>query len=139
MRPKKVGDKWQKPRVSARVAAELRKEAIRAGTYGMVSAAQAKPVYGNRGRKRVRGGKGRAVAPAVFWNPEWDARPKATVNQKPQGHHHDNMREQRVAVIETQLAKQDHLIQEHRKALAAEKPKSFLDKIMRQKFEGQGS
>mmetsp|Transcript_2709 Transcript_2709/g.6212 ORF Transcript_2709/g.6212 Transcript_2709/m.6212 type:complete len:176 (-) Transcript_2709:377-904(-) len=34
LRPQKVNDKWRNPAVSARVAADLRKKAIRSGTYG---------------------------------------------------------------------------------------------------------
>ncbi|KAL7461125.1 hypothetical protein ACHAXS_001556 [Conticribra weissflogii] len=34
LRPQKVNDKWRKPAVSGRVAADLRKKAIRSGTYG---------------------------------------------------------------------------------------------------------
>ena len=34
LRPQKVNDKWRKPVISRRVAADLRKLAIRSGTYG---------------------------------------------------------------------------------------------------------
>jgi hypothetical protein len=58
LRPQKVNDKWRKPVISRRVAADLRKLAMRSGTYGSFDA--------------VTG---------LGWDPAWDApdRIKGTV------------------------------------------------------------
>jgi len=50
LRPQKVNDKWRKPKISRRVANDLRKLAIRNGTYGTFNSET---------------GEG--------WNPLWDA------------------------------------------------------------------
>jgi hypothetical protein len=50
LRPQKVNDKWRKPVISRRVAADLRKAAMRSGTYGSFDAVT---------------GSG--------WDPAWDA------------------------------------------------------------------
>ena len=53
LRPQKVNNKWRKPVISSRVAADLRKAAIKSGTYGSFD-----------------------VTTGVGWDPLWDA-PKA--------------------------------------------------------------
>ncbi|KAL7488839.1 hypothetical protein ACHAWX_000229 [Stephanocyclus meneghinianus] len=53
LRPQKVNNKWRKPIISPRVAADLRKLAIRSGTYGQFD-----------------------TATGIGWDPLWDA-PKA--------------------------------------------------------------
>ena len=53
LRPQKINNKWRKPAISSRVAADLRKLAIRSGTYGSFDATT-----------------------GVGWDPLWDA-PKA--------------------------------------------------------------
>jgi hypothetical protein len=53
LRPQKVNNKWRKPAISPRVAADLRKLAIRSGTYGSFDSET-----------------------GVGWDPLWDA-PKA--------------------------------------------------------------
>jgi hypothetical protein len=54
LRPQKVNNKWRKPAVSARIASDLRKLAIRSGTYGTFDAET---------------GQG--------WDPLWDHAPKS--------------------------------------------------------------
>lgn len=50
LRPQKANEKWRKPAISRRVASDLRKAAIRAGTYGKFDAET-----------------------GVGWDPAWDA------------------------------------------------------------------
>ena len=50
LRPQKVNDKWRKPAISRRVAGDLRKVAIRSGTYGKFDSET-----------------------GIGWDPAWDA------------------------------------------------------------------
>ncbi|KAL7449533.1 hypothetical protein ACHAWC_002804, partial [Mediolabrus comicus] len=50
LRPQKVNDKWRKPVISRRVAGDLRKAAIRSGTYGKFDSET-----------------------GIGWDPAWDA------------------------------------------------------------------
>lgn len=58
LRPQKVNDRWRKPAISRRVAADLRKMALRSGTYGSFDA--------------VTG---------MGWDPAWDAPDRRGVPQ----------------------------------------------------------
>lgn len=55
LRPQRVNDKWRKPAISRRVAADLRKLALRTGTYGQFDTETGEgwdPLWDNPQRKR---------------------------------------------------------------------------------------
>lgn len=92
LQPQLVRESWRKPRVSKRVAAVLRKQAIKEGTFGSFD---------------PETGKG--------WDPKWDSLrqtgtmqlrpPKLTTRQR--------TREQRAQKIEKALEDMDEKIDEH--------------------------
>jgi len=96
LKPQLVMDSWRKPRVSKRVAAVLRKQAIKEGTFGTFD---------------PETGKG--------WDPKWDSLrqtgtmqlrpPKLTTRQR--------TREKRAAKIENLMEDMDEKIDAHYKKL----------------------
>ena len=59
LRPQKVNDKWRKPVISKRVAADLRKLALRSGTYGSFDVETGlgwDPTWDTPDRRRSSGG-----------------------------------------------------------------------------------
>ena len=104
LNPVKVNNKWRKPKISKRVASELRKEAIRTGTYGYKD--------------------------TDLWKPSWDDRRVNTVATAPRGKNCDNKLEERLQKVDDGLAQQPELLKKHKKAEADRKPKSFLEKLL---------
>ena len=128
LRAQKVNDKWRKPAVSRRVAADLRKMAIRNGTYGKFDAET-----------------------GVGWEPKWDtpdrkkpdklsiaANTRAVDDDRllmgsnkggiasirpPKETKRERTRESRAQKIENLLDQADDKIEEYRKELDAKKPK----------------
>ena len=125
LRPQKVNNKWRKPAVSPRVAADLRKLAIKAGTYGKFDAET-----------------------GVGWDPRWDSsKAKFTANndeadiidilgsnrgaiqsiRPPKETKRERTRETRAEKIEGLLAQADEKIEEYRKEQEAKKPKPGIE------------
>ena len=123
LRPQKVNNKWRRPAVSPRVASDLRKAAIRSGTYGSFDSST-----------------------GVGWDPLWDA-PKAkpvtihengetkvvnkggnyggiqlTLLRPPKDTKRQRTREARAQKIEALVAGMDERIEEFRKEKEAKKP-----------------
>ncbi|CAN0070273.1 unnamed protein product [Phaeothamnion confervicola] len=88
------------PLVSKRRAAEVRKEAMKAGTFGAFSAHQ--------------GG----------WRASWDETRAPILRRPPRLHKNQRTRADRAAKIEAKLLEQPKLIAEHKKALQALKPET---------------
>ena len=130
LRAQKVNDKWRKPAVSKRVAADLRKIAIRNGTYGTFN-----------------------TETGVGWDPAWDAPERHSrksitedagatavdnilMGSNPGGissirpaklHKRERTRESRAQKIENLLAQADEKIEEYRLELEAKKPKPGIE------------
>mmetsp|Transcript_2127 Transcript_2127/g.3765 ORF Transcript_2127/g.3765 Transcript_2127/m.3765 type:complete len:163 (-) Transcript_2127:233-721(-) len=135
LRAQKVNDKWRKPNVSKRVAADLRKLAIRNGTYGQFD-----------------------TETGVGWNPAWDAPERKKKDdlehrtnkaddamaadnlllmgsnqggiqsiRPPKETKRERTRESRAQKIEDLLAQADEKIEEYRKEQEGKKPKLGIE------------
>eukprot|EP00520_Triparma_pacifica_P019762 CAMPEP_0118633082 /NCGR_PEP_ID=MMETSP0785-20121206/798_1 /TAXON_ID=91992 /ORGANISM="Bolidomonas pacifica, Strain CCMP 1866" /LENGTH=126 /DNA_ID=CAMNT_0006523915 /DNA_START=66 /DNA_END=443 /DNA_ORIENTATION=+ len=97
-------NRWRKASVSPRVAAKVRKEAIRTSQYG----------------------------PGLLWDPVWDyvggpgggggLKPKFNSLRVPKGHKRDRNREDRAVKIENRMKEMDGRVEEYRKAVEGRKP-----------------
>lgn len=132
LRPQKVNDKWRKSAVSPRVAADLRKLAVRSGTYGNFD-----------------------KETGIGWDPAWDA-PTAnnfatTINNNnsddildtilltgsnpgkiasirpPKETKRQRSRESRAQKIEALVAQADQKIEEYRLELESKKPDTGIE------------
>jgi hypothetical protein len=115
LKQRKFGERWRKALVSKRVAADLRKDAIRAGTYGTFDATT-----------------------GVGWDPMWDNPGRMPSLKAPKCDTRPNVaREQRALKIEAKLADMDKLILDHRKMLKDRKPEpsfeNYYKKLMKSK------
>ncbi|KAL3768882.1 hypothetical protein ACHAW5_003354 [Stephanodiscus triporus] len=147
LRPQKVNDKWRGPAISRRVAADLRKSALRSGTYGSFDAAT-----------------------GVGWDPAWDAPDRrgggcgttavdvvvdANVAgvaaaaggggsnagsiqsiRPPRGHKRDRTREARARKIEDLVAKADDRIEEYRLEREKNRPLPGIEEEFKRAVKG---
>ncbi len=141
LRPQKVNEKWRRPAISRRVAGDLRKAAIRAGTYGKFDAET-----------------------GVGWDPAWDAperrhplldaaAPDASNDvldsillktnkgaiqsiRPPKETKRERTREARAQKIENLLKGADEKIEEYRKELEAKKPKPGIEEEFKRAMKG---
>lgn len=146
LRPQKVNEKWRKPAISRRVAGDLRKAAIRAGTYGKFDAET-----------------------GVGWDPAWDAPErrhplldassavggdddassemldsillktnKGAIQsiRPPKETKRERTREARAQKIENLLKGADDKIEEYRKELEANKPKPGIEEEFKRAMKG---
>lgn len=141
LRPQKVNEKWRRPAISRRVAGDLRKAAIRAGTYGKFDAET-----------------------GVGWDPAWDAPerrhplldaavPDASNDildsillktnkgaiqsiRPPKETKRERTREARAQKIENLLKGADEKIEEYRKELEANKPKPGIEEEFKRAMKG---
>mmetsp|Transcript_1265 Transcript_1265/g.1747 ORF Transcript_1265/g.1747 Transcript_1265/m.1747 type:complete len:163 (-) Transcript_1265:76-564(-) len=144
LRPQKVNEKWRRPAISRRVAGDLRKAAIRAGTYGKFDAET-----------------------GVGWDPAWDAPErrhplldaasaaggdvsnemldsillktnKGAIQsiRPPKETKRERTREARAQKIENLLKGADDKIEEYRKELEANKPKPGIEEEFKQAMKG---
>ena len=143
LRPQKVNNKWRKPAVSPRVAADLRKASIRAGTYGSFDAST-----------------------GIGWAPLWDA-PKAkpirltndtangetddvqyvnkggnyggiqlTLLRPPKDTKRQRTREARAQKIEALVEKMDEKIEEFRLEKESKKPPPGIEEEFKRYMKG---
>lgn len=115
LKPQMVNERWRRPVVSKRVAADLRKQAVRDGTYGSFDATT-----------------------GVGWDPAWDgARGQPMHLRKPKVAKHHRTREERAQRIEAKLETMDEKIEEYYKAKHENKPpddfESRFKRLMRKK------
>ena len=122
--PQKVNGRWRKAAVSSRVAADLRKLAIRTGTYGKFDSET-----------------------GVGWDPLWDA-PKVNLAaasemaqgkiigsnkggiqsiRPPKGTKRERTRESRAQKIESLVAQADEKIEEYRLEMESKKPEKGIE------------
>jgi hypothetical protein len=143
LRPQKVNEKWRKPAISRRVAGDLRKAAIRAGTYGKFDAET-----------------------GVGWDPAWDAPERrhplllddaAAVGgdeammdsillgtnkgaiqsiRPPKETKRERTRETRAQKIESLLKEADDKIEEYRLEKEASKPKPGIEEEFKRAMKG---
>ena len=106
LRPTKVSERaWRGPLVSKRVANDLRKQALRSGTYGSFD-----------------------TTTGVGWDPAWDSVKKHSMHlRKPKGHRYQRNREERAQKIEQKLTEMDGKIDEHYAAIEEKKPVKDFD------------
>ena len=143
LRPQKVNNKWRKPAISPRVAADLRKASIRAGTYGSFDADT-----------------------GIGWDPLWDA-PKAkpiplitnnntngeeevqyankggnyggiqlTLLRPPKDTKRQRTREARAQKIEALVEKMDEKIEEFRLEKESKKPPPGIEEEFKRYMKG---
>ena len=113
LKGRKMGDRWRKAMVSNRVAADLRKKAIREGTYGSFC--------------RETG---------VGWDPIWDNPGRLPNMRAPKGvEKAQKSREERAQKIEKKLETMDEQIEEHLNMLRNRKPEknfeNYYKKLMK--------
>jgi hypothetical protein len=147
LRPQKVNDKWRKPVISRRVAGDLRKAAIRSGTYGKFDSET-----------------------GIGWDPAWDAPERrhplslssdATNNdvsaddnnnitsillgtnkgsiqsiRPPKETKRERTRESRAQKIESLLEQADEKIEEYRLEKEANKPKPGIEEEFKRAMKG---
>ncbi|KAL9179436.1 hypothetical protein ACHAXT_008726 [Thalassiosira profunda] len=140
LRAQKVHGKWRKPVVSKRVAADLRKAAIRSGTYGTFDAETGvgwDPVWDAPERKRPD-------FLAVNSSAE-DARNLGGSNQMgissirpPKETKRQRTREGRAQKIEELLEKADEKIEEYRSEQEAKKPLPGIEEEFKRMVKGSG-
>lgn len=111
LKPQTVGgggrNPWRRPLLSRRQAADARKAAIRAGTFGSFDEA--------------RGG----------WLEAWDVVPEPRVLPAPKLHKRERTREERYASIEANLADMPKKIAAYRKTVADRKPPPGIESLMK--------
>jgi hypothetical protein len=96
--------KWRKPMVSPRLAAKVRKAAIREDSVG----------------------------PGKMWDPVWELEnPKLPSLKAPKGHLRDRTREKRAAKIEDNLKGMDKKIAEYRAAVEGRKPVPGIETLFK--------
>lgn len=110
--------KWQRPLVSRRKAADLRKASIIEGTFGSFDSET---------------GKG--------WNPQWDvevynARGKIASIRHPKGHKRERNRENRAIKIENLLVEADDKIETYRQELKEKKPDKGVETLYKRLMRG---
>lgn len=99
-----VTGKWRKAIVSPRIAAKVRKEAIRTDCVGV----------------------------GQMWDPVWDLQtPKLQSLRAPKGHLRDRNREKRAVAIEDNMAKMEKKIEEYREAVEARKPTPGIETLFK--------
>ncbi|KAA0168919.1 hypothetical protein FNF27_01939 [Cafeteria roenbergensis] len=107
--PKKgASGAWQKPRVSSRRAARIRKEALLDGTFGSWDAET---------------GKG--------WDPAWDKPRLSTVPPPPKGHKHDHRLGERLEKIQRALANQEQRVADFQKTRPAKRIRTGFRLVMK--------
>mmetsp|Transcript_16456 Transcript_16456/g.27314 ORF Transcript_16456/g.27314 Transcript_16456/m.27314 type:complete len:138 (-) Transcript_16456:214-627(-) len=108
------GDRWRKAMVSKRVAADLRKQAMREGTYGTFNAET-----------------------GVGWDYTWDNPGRVPSLKPPKESKSQHTREKRATKIETKLVDMEKQIAEHREKLRDRKPEpsfeNYYKRLMRSK------
>jgi hypothetical protein len=86
LKPTFVDGCWRKPKLSARNAAKLRKQAIVDGTFGSFSPEKGKYfIFDTRFEYYCSGG----------WDPMWDKPQRAVIMRPPKGHKYDNNKDER--------------------------------------------
>ena len=138
LRPQKVNDKWRKPAISRRVAGDLRKAAIRSGTYGKFDAET-----------------------GIGWDPAWDAPDrrhplaagvedtrsmdsillgtnKGAIQsiRPPKETKRERSRETRAQKIESLIKEADAKIEEYRLEKEANKPKTGIEEEFKRAMKG---
>ena len=138
LRPQKVNDKWRKPCISRRVAGDLRKAAIRSGTYGSFDSET-----------------------GIGWDPAWDAperRHSSTITgddasdfhkilvgtnkgaiqsiRPPKETKQERTREIRAQKIERLLEQADKNIEDYRFEKEANKPKPGIEEEFKRAMKG---
>lgn len=116
LRPQQVNDKWRSPAISKRIAGDLRKKAIRTGTYGSFDS--------------VTG---------VGWDPMWDAPGKISSIRPPKETKRERTREARAQRIENLVAQADQKIEEYRLEREAKKPFVGIEYVFKQLTKGPGT
>mmetsp|Transcript_19159 Transcript_19159/g.28630 ORF Transcript_19159/g.28630 Transcript_19159/m.28630 type:complete len:138 (-) Transcript_19159:469-882(-) len=121
LRPQHINDKWAKPKVSRRIAATIRKQAVIAGTYGSFDSAT-----------------------GVGWDPKWDFDNNNYQGAKigrlkpPKLTKRERTRESRALKIEEKLAIADGKIEEYRVNIEESKPKGGIEWLYKKKMKGPG-
>ena len=101
---RKEGDRWRKALVSKRVAADLRKAAVLAGTYGSFD-----------------------VTTGIGWDPKWDNPGRVPSFREPRDSQRNLSREKRAVRIETKMEDMDNQIQSYRDLLKDRKPEQCFE------------
>ncbi|KAI2495371.1 hypothetical protein MHU86_19173 [Fragilaria crotonensis] len=104
LKQRKFGDRWRKALVSKRVAADLRKEAVRTGTFGSFDAST-----------------------GIGWDPLWDNPGRMPSLRPPKDSKRNISREMRAVKIETKLEGMEEQILAYRKVLKDRKPEQTFE------------
>ncbi|KAL7492817.1 hypothetical protein ACHAWT_007919 [Skeletonema menzelii] len=144
LRPQKVNEKWRKPAISRRVAGDLRKAAIRAGTYGKFDAetgAGWDPAWDAPERRHPLLDDASAVGD-VASNEALDSillgSNKGAIQsiRPPKETKRERTRETRAQKIESLLKDADNKIEEYRLEKEASKPKPGIEEEFKRAMKG---
>ena len=148
LRPQKVNDKWRKPVISKRVAADLRKAAIRNGTYGKFDSETGigwDPLWDTPDRNK----KQRKIDSLLVLsgNEPGDTTANLLVGSNPgsiqsirppKGHKRERTRESRAQKIEKLLEQADDKIEEYRLEKESKKPGEGIEEEFKQMNKNSG-
>lgn len=107
LKPLLVNGSWRKPKISARQAAGLRKQAVVDGTYGSFCP--------------ERGG----------WDPAWDKQYRAQYVRSPKGHKRERTRAERIAKIDKRMEEMPAKLKAHRADAEALKPAKTRENFLK--------
>eukprot|EP00984_Skeletonema_dohrnii_P031717 scaffold24593_cov81-Skeletonema_dohrnii-CCMP3373.AAC.1 len=141
LRPQKVNEKWRKPAISRRVAGDLRKAAIRAGTYGKFDAetgAGWDPAWDAPDRRHPLLDAAAAVADAESMDSILLGTNKGAIQsiRPPKETKRERTRETRAQKIENLLKEADDKIEEYRLEKEANKPKPGIEEEFKRAMKG---
>lgn len=141
LRPQKVNEKWRKPAISRRVAGDLRKAAIRAGTYGKFDAetgAGWDPAWDAPGRRHPLLDAVAAVDDTESIDSILLGTNKGAIQsiRPPKETKRERTRETRAQKIENLLKEADEKIEEYRLEKEANKPKPGIEEEFKQAMKG---
>jgi hypothetical protein len=141
LRPQKVNEKWRKPAISRRVAGDLRKAAIRAGTYGKFDAetgAGWDPAWDAPDRRHPLLDAAAAVDDAESMDSILLGTNKGAIQsiRPPKETKRERTRETRAQKIENLLKEADEKIEEYRLEKEANKPKPGIEEEFKQAMKG---
>mmetsp|Transcript_1338 Transcript_1338/g.2043 ORF Transcript_1338/g.2043 Transcript_1338/m.2043 type:complete len:161 (-) Transcript_1338:93-575(-) len=142
LRPQKVNEKWRKPAISRRVAGDLRKAAIRAGTYGKFDAetgAGWDPAWDAPDRRHpLLDAAAAGVDDAESMDSILLGTNKGAIQsiRPPKETKRERTRETRAQKIENLLKEADEKIEEYRLEKEANKPKPGIEEEFKRAMKG---
>ncbi|TFJ81223.1 hypothetical protein NSK_007440 [Nannochloropsis salina CCMP1776] len=119
LKPHFVDGRWERPLISKRVAARLRKEAVMNGRVGPWQ-----PSFQDSNGEKREGTK-----QVLGWDPAWDTVKAPKILRPAKLHARERNREERFQKIETAMAGMAAKIAQHKESMRALKPKPGIETL----------